>query len=88
MLDFTPLIAEELKFTECQSMGDSTCTKVTIVQDIFVETMGTFKVQVLPNHNDPWEQLFNRTKARLLSSSQTVKYRPTDNAQSVLNKIS
>ena len=66
VLDFTPLIAEELKFTEHQSMGDSTCTNVTIVQDIFVETMETFEVQLLPNHNDPLGAIIQQNKSKAI----------------------
>ena len=51
LLDFIP-ITEQLTFTRGQSQGDSACTDITIIQDIFVETQETFEVVLLPNLND------------------------------------
>ena len=42
-------MAEELTFTEGQSMGDSACINIMIIQDIFIEMKEIFEVMLLPN---------------------------------------
>ena len=51
LLDFIP-VSEALTFTRGQSQGDSACTDITIIQDVFVESKETFEVMLLPNPND------------------------------------
>ena len=47
-LDFIP-IAETLTLTEGQSQGDSVCTEISIIRDLFIETKETFEVLLLPH---------------------------------------
>lgn len=64
-MDFLP-IAEEVTFTEGQSVGDSACADITIIQDIFVESQETFEVMLLPDPNNLLGALINPSKAKAI----------------------
>ena len=65
ILDFIP-IAEELTFTEGQSVGGSACADITIIRDIFVEMQETFEVMLLPDPNNLLGALINPGKAKAI----------------------
>ena len=65
VLDFIP-IAEDLTFTEGQSVGGSACADITIIQDIFVEMQETFEVMLLPDPNNLLGALINPSKAKAI----------------------
>ena len=65
ILDFIP-IAEEVMFTEGQSVGGSACADITIIQDIFVEMKETFEVMLLPDPNNFFGALINPSKAKAI----------------------
>ena len=65
VLDFIP-IAEELMFTEGQSVGDSACTEIMIIQDIFVEMQETFEVMLLPDPNNLLGAIIQPSKAKAI----------------------
>jgi hypothetical protein len=65
ILDFIP-IAEEVMFTEGQSVGGSACADITIIQDIFVEMQETFEVMLLPDPNNFFGALINPSKAKAI----------------------
>ena len=64
-MDFIP-IAEDLTFTEGQSVGGSACADIMIIQDIFVESQETFEVMLLPDHNNLLGALINPSKAKAI----------------------
>ena len=65
VLDFIP-IAEQLTFTRGQSQGDSVCANIMIIQDVFVETMETFEVMLLPDPNDILGAIIQPSKAKAI----------------------
>ena len=65
VLDFIP-IAEDLTFTEGQSVGGSACADITIIQDVFVEMQETFEVMLLPDLNNLLGAIINPSKAKAI----------------------
>ena len=65
ILDFIPVV-EQLTFTEGQLQGDSVCTDIIIIQDVFVETQETFEVMLLPDLNDILGAIINPSKSKAI----------------------